>query len=316
MLRESYTAADAFPTKLAQDYTTIRRIKREGFIRPVHLQFCPTNKCTRNCNFCSCANRDKSASLDIDIIKEIIKSFHFLGCKAVTITGGGEPLCYENLKEVIEEFRKYNIEIGLVTNADLIHKLSDDIWSLLTWCRISCSDQYKFVDKWVKPIERLTTTVQNVAWAFSYVLTASPDIDNLTKHVRFAEKVNMTHVRVVSDILNYDNIPEIDDIDSKLIIRQKRNHPTKGNRDCWISLLKPVIDPTGKIFPCCGVQYAEEKDSKDFVDSMCMGTYKMVSDIWFGLRKFDGSKCVECYYAEYNNFLTKLMFNLEHRKFV
>jgi len=316
MIIENYTAADIFPVKLSQDYLTIKCIVEDSYIRPVHLQICPTNKCTRSCNFCSCSNRDKSSYLDMNSICTIIRTFQSMGCDAVTITGGGEPLCHNNLDEIIKEFVKYNINVGVVTNADLINCLPDEIWNLITWCRISCSDEFKITDKWIKPIERLATSIGNVSWAFSYVLTRSPDVDNLIKHIEVAERVGMTHVRIVSDILDYSNIPEIDNIDSKLVIRQKRDKPKRGNKDCWISLLKPVIDATGRIFPCCGVQYAERESSRDFVDNMCMGKYEDAISIWNNLERFDGSNCTECYYTDYNNFLSKLMLKLDHNKFV
>jgi len=187
----------------------------------------------------------------MDSIHTVVKTFQSMGCDAVTITGGGEPLCHANLDKIIKKFIKYDIDVGIVTNADLIDRLPDKIWDLVTWCRISCSDEFKITDKWIKPIEKLATSIGNVSWAFSYVLTRSPDVDNLMKHIEVAERVGMTHVRIVSDILDYSNIPEIDNIDSELVIRQKRDKPKRGNKDCWISLLKPVIDATGRIFPCC-----------------------------------------------------------------
>uniref|UniRef100_A0A6M3XJ97 Putative radical SAM superfamily protein n=1 Tax=viral metagenome TaxID=1070528 RepID=A0A6M3XJ97_9ZZZZ len=313
--KESYTAADNFPTKLAQDYKTIKKIVEDKYITPVHLQLCLTNKCTRNCNFCSCSNRDKSASLAQKQFLIILETFYKLGCESVTITGGGEPLCHPDIINIIKLLYTCNIEIGMVTNADLIHTIPKDVWNLVTWCRISCSDEYKTDRVWLNNIKNTIMASDKVDWAFSYVVTKIPDLKNLREHVNFAEEVGMTHVRIVSDILDYSSIPDVD-IDSSIVIRQKRNKPRTGNGDCWLSLLKPVIDVTGRIFPCCGVMYAEEKSSRDFTESMCMGTIEDAKEIWLNQRKFDGFVCYNCYYTDYNDFLSKLLLDLDHRKFI
>jgi len=245
----------------------------------------------------------------------ILRTFYKLGCESVTITGGGDPLCHPNIIDILKIFYTLNIEIGMVTNADLIHTLPKDIWNLVTWCRISCSDEYKANPVWINNIKNTIMSTDKVDWAFSYVLTKTPDLKNLMEHIDFAEKVGMTHVRVVSDILDYGSMSDID-IDSPIVIRQKRNKPRTGNGDCWLSLLKPVIDVTGRIFPCCGIQYSEEKSSRDFTESMCMGTIEDAKEIWLNQRKFDGFVCYNCYYTDYNDFLSKLLLDLDHRKFI
>ena len=66
------------------------------------------------------------------------------GLKAVTITGGGEPLLYPMINEMIECLSIRNISTGLVTNGILLSsKLKHKNFNKLTWCRISCSSEYK-----------------------------------------------------------------------------------------------------------------------------------------------------------------------------
>jgi len=184
------------------------------------------------------------------VIFGIIQKFCNLGCKAVTITGGGDPLCHEDINTIIKSFRYYGIRVGLVTNADLLEAVNNDTWNSVTWCRISCSDERKMSKKWSNAIKKVSRQT-DVDLAFSYVLTKNPDIDNLQRHVEFAEEIGMTHVRVVSDILNAHEVPKIGDINSDLVIMQPRDTPRRGTKDCWISLLKPIIDASGRIFPCC-----------------------------------------------------------------
>ena len=55
-LRKSYASASEFPTKLVHISVT----DKERNIKPIHVNFYPTNKCNLKCKFCSCADRDKS----------------------------------------------------------------------------------------------------------------------------------------------------------------------------------------------------------------------------------------------------------------
>jgi MoaA/NifB/PqqE/SkfB family radical SAM enzyme len=311
--RKSFTAADGFPVKVAQDHNLIRSVKG-GRILPIHVQLCPTNKCTRNCSFCSCSERDKDLELPLDELMKKMRAFYVLGCRAVTITGGGEPLLYSELKSLVQELKELGVAIGLVTNGDCFGTVDLEMVRNLTWCRISCSDEVEFEEWWWDEVRAVVEqTKGEVDWAFSYVVSKKFNKENLKKYTDKAEEFGFTHVRVVSDILHYKEIPTFES-SSPLAICQPRNHPRKGVKSCRISLLKPVLAADGKIYPCCGVQYAGIVASKDFPEVFCMG--EDIINIWAKQECFDGSKCERCYYSEYNEFLEVIQMPLTHEEFV
>lgn len=311
--RSSFTAADGFPVKVAQDYNLIRAVK-EGRILPIHVQLCPTNKCTRKCSFCSCSERDRDLELQLDELIEKMRLFYVLGCRAVTITGGGEPLLYSGLKSLVWELKELGIEIGLVTNGDCFDTVDLELVRRLTWCRISCSDEVAFEEGWWNKIRAvIEETKEEVDWAFSYVVSKKFNKENLRKYTDKAEEFGFTHVRVVSDILSYKEIPVFES-SSPLAICQPRKYPRRGVKNCWISLLKPVLAADGKIYPCCGVQYAGIVASKNFPAGFCMG--EDIINIWTRQKCFDGSRCEKCYYSEYNEFLEIIKTPLKHKEFV
>jgi MoaA/NifB/PqqE/SkfB family radical SAM enzyme len=71
------------------------------------------NSCNLNCDFCFWDVRMPDVSLDFKkkIVDEIIKS----GIKKVTISGG-EPLCTNNLLEILDYMKQNNLEVVLHTN--------------------------------------------------------------------------------------------------------------------------------------------------------------------------------------------------------
>jgi len=305
----SYTAANTYPVKLIKN----RDVLEGNRIKPVHIQLSPTNKCNLKCGFCSCKNENRDTELSFEEIQLIISKFSTLGTKAVTITGGGEPLMHPDINEIIAEFHKYGIEVGLVTNGLLLRKLFP--WDSLTWVRISCSDERKFDKKLYKNLNG------GIDYAFSYVATRHFDPDNLSRYIDFANQNNFTHVRVVSDLIDLDSAPLVStmktlvSVPDDLVIYQGRRKYEKGNAKCYISLLKPLIAADGKIYPCCGVQYAKD-DALSFPDSMCMGNVGVIEDIWGEQKVFDGSKCKRCYYGNYNDILSDLVSDIKHLSFV
>jgi MoaA/NifB/PqqE/SkfB family radical SAM enzyme len=320
MDRAAFTAASgAFPFKILKIKSLINNVLDNDRIIPVHLQLNPTNRCNLKCSFCSCSERDKKLELSLEQIELILKRFASLGCKAVTVTGGGEPLLHD-IGSIVELSLKYGIELGLVTNGLLLNNVPDDAINKMTWVRVSVSSESE--------LNRLMSNVEakvhcHTDWSFSYVITKNPSISAIIRVLELAEKWRFTHVRIVNDILHpvtdlaaLRNHVLAKGVMDRLAIWQDRQRYSSGVKRCLISLLKPVIAADGRIYPCCGTQYAESTPSRDYGKGMVMGTLEEIDKIWFDQKHFDGSGCVKCYYDHYNSALSALVDPIKHAKFV
>lgn len=312
----SYTSANSLPLKLIKNEQFLLDTK-DGKIYPLHLQLNPTNRCNLKCSFCSCKNTDKERELSIDEVYKLIDTFSGLGCRAVTITGGGEPLMHDGINKIIRRFKNADISVGLVTNGLLLDRLIEPV----KWCRISCCDERKFNSRTATIMEDSVDALFNIDWAFSYVVGENYDPDNLIKYVEFANTHNFTHVRVVSDLIDLDKCVDmqtvketLNGIDDSLVIYQGRKEYAHGQRNCYLSLLKPVVGADGKVYPCCGVQYARKEQDLDLPESMCMGDD--IDRIYKEQSYFDGSKCFRCYYKNYNDVIGTLLSDIQHKEFI
>jgi organic radical activating enzyme len=295
---------------------------------PYHVQLNPTNVCNFNCDFCSCKNRERSDRLGRDETIDFIEESAELGTKSITITGGGEPTFHPFLEDYITFCKLKDIDVGLVTNGSNLSTVTKETFSNITWCRISCSDTLPSqvnIEEWYKTIEKAVVENPNVDWAFSYVLSSKPNYLILGNIIDFANKHNFTHVRVVSDILDVENIPDMKfvkheiralGVNDTLVIYQGRKNYTHGAKTCYISLLKPVISADGGIYPCCGTQYALNNPSLDYEKTMRMGSMEDLPELIEKQKFFDGSKCVKCYYNEYNEFIGRIINKTQHMRFV
>lgn len=310
-LAASYSAADAIPVKVCIN-------PQAGLLAPLHVQWMPTNKCNLNCSFCSCSNRDRQVEMNPTTARLVIRQLAWLGCKAVTITGGGEPLCHSGLSGMIDEFVSCDIKVGLVTNGTLLGKLGGEDIRRLTWCRISHSDDREFDNEYRESLRRAVES--DTDWAFSYVLSPSPNLETIRRVIEFATTHDFTHVRIVSDILD----PRSQDIErvrlalagkDSRVIYQSRDVPEVGHT-CRICYIKPVICPDWSIGPCCGYQYALDPPARDLPPSMKIGDARELSALYSEERPPLDFKCKRCYYMNYNRLLDAMTGDIRHKEFV
>jgi len=313
-----YLSASTYPAKLIADPGTIAMIKR-GFIPPIHVQLSPTNRCTRACSFCNCRGRDKDAELSLAQIMQCLRDFFSLGARALTITGGGEPLCYPDLDAVIEFAANLGYDVGLITNGDLLSvKPSDAALHRLTWCRISASDE----TNQIAALEERVAAHFSVDWALSYVVTAKFDSSNLMEHIAWAERANMTHIRILEDhtnlgkTLGIEQVEALVGVDNPRIIYQHRKEFFRGPANCRIGLLKPYVGSEGNIYPCCGIQFALGDKRYALPKELSLCAIEDIKEFWHKPTLFNGSQCVQCYYQMYNDVLRILTSNIAHGGFL
>jgi molybdenum cofactor biosynthesis enzyme MoaA len=331
-IKTSYSAAGEVPLKVVLNDNIMNSIRNGGMIPMTHVQLIPTNQCNLNCPFCSCGDRDKNLELSLSEIYDVMVDAKACGCEAVTITGGGEPLLHPEINDIIHILKGMNIDVGLVTNGLLLDNLNADTMKEVTWIRISSGDHRDFTYDYAKYLYRNVKRGPTVDWAFSHVVSDKPNMDTICNLVDFANHNKFTHVRLVSDLLNLPKektwnpdlpLPPMERIRDKLfemgvddsrVNYQDRQEYTPGRKECLISLLKPVIGADGKIYACCGIQYAFPEVHKDLVRPM--GEMRNLKRIYLQQENFDGSQCIKCYYDNYNSLLGALKSDIKHRRFV
>lgn len=113
---------------------------------PVHVRIKPTNVCNHNCWFCAYRNDNLELGDTMTIrdyiplgkMRELVSDLSRAGVKAATLSGGGEPLVYPHISELLEGLFQAGIKIGILSNGSLLSgKLAEQISRQATWLRIS-----------------------------------------------------------------------------------------------------------------------------------------------------------------------------------
>lgn len=112
---------------------------------PIYIRVKPTNKCNHNCNYCHYKNSyldlnddyDLSSEIPRDKMLEIVSNMKSMGVKAVTFSGGGEPLLYPHIEETFEKIIDAGIDLSVITNGSLLKGKKAELLAKAKWVRIS-----------------------------------------------------------------------------------------------------------------------------------------------------------------------------------
>ena len=131
---------------------------REGkIVAPLYVRIKPTNRCAHRCHFCTYSQtysggmhelagnitawRDMPAN-EIDEIPsnkllEIIQDIGDMGVKAITFSGGGEPLQHPAIVDAARMALNLGIAYSAITNGQALNGSRADIFASAAWVRVS-----------------------------------------------------------------------------------------------------------------------------------------------------------------------------------
>lgn len=111
---------------------------------PLYIRIKPTNICNHNCYYCHYKNPyltlDEYGPRDMiprEKMMEIISDMKMMGVKAVTFSGGGEPLIYPYIEEAMERILDAGIDLSIITNGSMLEGKKAELLARAKWVRIS-----------------------------------------------------------------------------------------------------------------------------------------------------------------------------------
>lgn len=111
---------------------------------PVYIRIKPTNRCNHDCDYCHYRNAfldldeyDPNDEIPREKMLEIVRDMKDLGVKAVTFSGGGEPLLYPYIEETMEAVLNAGIDLSMITNGSLLKGRKAELLAKSKWVRLS-----------------------------------------------------------------------------------------------------------------------------------------------------------------------------------
>lgn len=123
----------------------LQEIKNEIRTAPIYVRLKPTNICNHHCYYCSYADSELGLRNDVKFqdqilwekMKEIINDFGEIGVKAITLSGGGEPLVYPKILETMQLILEKGINLSIITNGELLDGKIAQTLANANWVRVS-----------------------------------------------------------------------------------------------------------------------------------------------------------------------------------
>lgn len=124
----------------------VAALRAREIVAPVHIRIKPMNHCNHDCWYCAYRVSNLQLGQDIDYKDKIPEAKMFeiaddivaMGVKAVTFSGGGEPLLYKPLPDVIDRLAAGGVRIAALTNgSNLKGRMADAFAEHGTWIRVS-----------------------------------------------------------------------------------------------------------------------------------------------------------------------------------
>jgi len=133
----------------------IKSFKTETVSAPIYVRVKPINLCNHGCFFCIYSDGFRVKDKDNHIISgmhtdieekdtiptvkmfEILDDFKDMGVRAVTYSGGGEPLIHKDIVEIMQKTLDYNIDLSIITNGQRLNGDRAKVLANAKWVRIS-----------------------------------------------------------------------------------------------------------------------------------------------------------------------------------
>lgn len=112
---------------------------------PIYARIKPLNRCNHRCFWCVYhadltemhGDMNPSDSLPPDKFRELLDDLRDMGAKAVTYSGGGEPLLYNNIEEFLQKTLDNNINLSIITHGQFLSGEKAKILGNGSWVRVS-----------------------------------------------------------------------------------------------------------------------------------------------------------------------------------
>lgn len=111
---------------------------------PLYIRLKPTNRCNQNCYYCTYKNTYLDLSeynvndeIPYELMMSLLNDMNIMGVKAVTLSGGGEPLLYTHIEKTMERLLESGIDLSVITNGSLLCGRKAELLANAKWVRIS-----------------------------------------------------------------------------------------------------------------------------------------------------------------------------------
>ena len=286
--------------KILSCYKDIKQILHGNIVPPRTVEFFISDICNHNCIGCHSQELHKSKTpfLDFEVAKKVVDEVAIMGTEGIEISGGGEPLLYPHIVELVKYINDKGMKVGMITNGTCFKKSMYPILHNLLFLRIAFDagtrETYKKVHG-VDHFEKLQNIIEdiitykkehklNVTIGLKYLISYANE-NELLEAAEIARDLGVNYIQFKPLRHSKEGIENPDKV--KALIEEAKKLATNtfqviGGVDktyikqrCILNMMHPLIDASGDVFLCAFFQHR--------MDTHRIGNVhkQSFSDIWY-----------------------------------
>lgn len=146
-------------------------ILKEERTAPLYVRIKPTNVCNQNCWYCVYANDavidnrsvNRREFIPWNKMQQILNDLSDMGTKAVTFSGGGEPLCYPYIYQTLQLVQDKGIEYAMISNGQALDTKARDALRNAKWIRISLDSVNREMYQKMRGVDTFQEVIDNIS---------------------------------------------------------------------------------------------------------------------------------------------------------
>ena len=347
----------ASPYKIVHHPEKILQLKRGENVYPIQVEIHPTLACNHRCVKCITdvvhirdyqkynVTHDAPERIPFDKLKSLIEEFKSVGVKTITFSGGGDPLLYPRIHEIMDLTADSGIEFGVITNlAFTLDEALTESLKKAVWIRVSLDaaneEDYKILHK--APTGHFDLVLNNIQklkktnfLGINYIvqmenykrIAAAAQLakDAGVNYIRFTpvydESLGKCYLPVWQEIRDAMDASTALQTDDFQVFAFKRRFEElffndKSYNTCFIQQLHPILGADQRIYTCCNFPYVKDYVVSDVRERSFEEAWNSAERLAF-VKSFDPKKCPSCWYNSQNKFMNYLVAgNPAHVNFV
>ncbi len=123
----------------------VKSLLEKKVTSPLYVRVKPTNNCNHDCEYCLYHPEysgihqtvNKRDEIPKEKMIEVLDDFKEMGVKAISLSGGGEPLLHPNITEILDKTLENKIRLSMITNGQALKGRPAELLYNADWVRVS-----------------------------------------------------------------------------------------------------------------------------------------------------------------------------------
>lgn len=326
---------------------------------PVYVRLKPTNVCNQKCFYCAYASNPTSEGRCVEFqdyipwetMKTLVSDMVDMNVKALTLSGGGDPLCYRYIEELFELLNSTKLDLSIITNGQGLNKKLAELIRNFKWVRFSVDAGSALIYEKNRGVRTFDLVMDNIAYfckiknpkcvvGINFVVTKD-NYGDIVKICEIAKRMGVNNIKFAPLILSSDTLEYHKKIENEVTAAIQEAIATYANDDfsiinkynldastglkeerpyekCYITEYLTVVGADSNVYKCHQVAYTEKGKLGSISD-------KGFKNLWFDedtIEKVKNYNCKEncrmdCVYDNKNCLLNDLIeLDKDHINFI